>query len=291
MAKLHSSIMTGNFSVDSVTVYSRGGTVVVRSRRNSQRRVAGTVEQLRRRTTFRNQINLWRAFPSWCRPAFEGRRPGVSDYNMFVSHNMQSGSVYLTRREAGNGACVLTQVAVSDGSLPPITVSHDGVAPVTDLSVGGLTVGSATTVGELSRAIVRNNCGYCFGDELVYYLGLQQWNRMLDMPVVEMRCTRMTLCSVDYRTVAAATVGAAGFVSRDGWLAASAEVQGGMAWVHVRRSDRGVLLSAQRMVCNNPYIAQYSSDESLEAACRSYGVALERPFLEPDGAAVRNCGK
>lgn len=290
MAKLHSSILTGNFSVDSVTVYSRGGTVVVRPRRNSQCRVAGTVEQLRRRMAFRNQINLWRAFPSWCRPAFEGRRRGVSDYNMFVSHNMQSEPVYLTRREAENGACVLTRIAVSAGTLPSIALSHDGVAPVTDLSVGGLPAGGAATVGELSRAVVRENGGYCFGDELVYFLGLQSWDAMLDMPVVELRCSRLVLSPVDGRSVADVTAGAAGFAVRGGMLAAAAEVQGGMAWVHVRRSDGGMLLSSQRMVCNNPYIDLYSGRESLEAACRSYGVALERPFLEPDGGAVRGCG-
>ena len=261
--------------------------MVVRTRRNGQCRVAGTVEQVRRRTTFRNQINLWRSFPSWCRPAFEGRRTGVSDYNMFVSHNMQCEPVYLTRREAENGACVLTQVAVSAGTLPSIALSHDGVAPVTDLSVGGLPAGGAVTVAELSMAVVEENGGYCFGDELVYFLGLQSWDAMLDMPVVELRCSRLVLSPVDGRSVADVTSGAAGFAVRGGLLAAAAEVQGGMAWVHVRRSDGGMLLSSQRMVCNNPYIDLYSGRESLEAACRSYGVGMEVPFLVPDGGAAR----
>ncbi len=274
--------MTGHVSVDSVTIYSRGGTTVVRTRRNGPCRGTGTVEQLRSRTTFRNQINLWRAFPPAGRPAFEGRRRGVSDYNLFVSHNMQSGPVYLTRREAENGACVLTPVAVAGGTLPPIALSHDGVAPVTDLSVGGLPVGSGTTVAELSMALVQENGGYCFGDELVYYIGLQQWDAMLDMPVVEMRCSRLVLSPVDGRTVDQATAGAAGFAVRSGLLAAAAEVQGGMAWVHVRRNGGGLLLSSQRMVCNNPYIELYSSREALEAACRSFGVGMKAPFLVPD---------
>ena len=159
--------------VESLTVFRRCGDLVVRGRRNSSYRDPATEEQLLGRMRFANQINLWRRFPKGFQPMFEGRRPGVSDYNMFVSHNMQSDPVYLTRHEAENRGCVLTQIAVSDGTLPSIALSHDGVAPVTDLSVGGLSAGSATTVAELSKAIVMNNSGYCFGDELVYYLGLQ----------------------------------------------------------------------------------------------------------------------
>jgi hypothetical protein len=182
---------------------------------------------------------------------------------------------------------VLTQIAVSDGTLPSIALSHDGVAPVTYLSVGGLSEGSATTVAELSKAIVMNNSGYCFGDELVYYLGLQQWDAMLDIPVVEMRCARLVLCTKDSRSVAAATDGAAGFAVRGGLLAAAAAVQGGMAWVHVRRRAGGLQLSGQRMVCSNPYIALFSGKEAFATACRSYGKNMQRPMLEPDGTMAR----
>ena len=273
--------------VDSVTVFRRSGGLVVRSRRNSGYRDSASEEQLRRRMCFANQINLWRMFPKGFQPMFEGRRPGVSDYNMFVSHNMQSEPVYLKRREAENRGCVLTQIAVSDGTLPSIALSHDGVAPVTDLSVGGLAVGAATTVAELSKAIVLNNSGYCFGDELVYYLGLQLWDAMLDIPVVEMHCTRLALCTKDNRSVAAATDGAAGFAVRGGLLAAAAAVQGGMAWVHVRRRADGLQLSGQRMVCSNPYIALFSGKEAFAMACRSYGKNMQRPLLEPDGTMAR----
>ena len=273
--------------VESLTVFHRCGDLVVRGRRNSSYRDPATEEQLLGRMRFANQINLWRRFPKGFQPMFEGRRPGVSDYNMFVSHNMQSDPVYLTRHEAENRGCVLTQIAVSDGTLPSIALSHDGVAPVTDLSVGGLVAGSATTVAELSKAIVMNNSGYCFGDELVYYLGLQQWDAMLDIPVVEMRCARLVLCTKDSRSVAAATDGAAGFAVRGGLLAAAAAVQGGMAWVHVRRRAGGLQLSGQRMVCSNPYIALFSGKEAFATACRSYGKNMQRPMLEPDGTMAR----
>lgn len=290
MAKLQSSVIPSGFRVDSITVYNRGGGLVVRSRCNEHYRGTGTQSQFRYRILFRNQINLWRAFPKGDRPAFEGRRTGVTNYNMFVSHNMQCETVFLTRREAENGACVLTSVAVSGGTLPSIVVTHDGTAPVTDLSVGGLPATASTTVAELSAALVRENSGYCFGDELLYYLGLQMWSAPLDLPVVEVSCTRLVLSPVDYRTVQSATAGGAGFSVRGGRLAAAADVQGGMAWVHRRCADGGVLLSSQRMVCNNPYVELFSGKEALEMACRSYGVKAERPFLEPDSGATRYKG-
>ena len=283
---MNSSNFKGGIHTDSITVYRRAGSLVMRSRHSSRSHVTATVEQMRNRACFRNQVNLWRTFPKECRPMFEGRRAGVTDYNMFVSHNMQCGHVYLTRREAENGACVLTPVAVSDGTLPPIVLSHDGVAPVTDLAVGALTVDAGTTVAALSAAIVRGNGGYCFGDELVFFLGLQQWNTRLGLPEVAIHCTRLVLSSVDRRTVYDATAGGMGFAVRGGRLAAASEVQGGMAWVHVRRRGGDVLLSSQHMLCSNPFIARYSGREALEAACRSYGVKLERPFLVPDGGAA-----
>ena len=86
--------------VESLTVFHRCGDLVVRGRRNSSYRDPATEEQLLGRMRFANQINLWRRFPKGFQPMFEVRRPGVSDYNMFVSHNMQSDPVYLTRHEA-----------------------------------------------------------------------------------------------------------------------------------------------------------------------------------------------
>ena len=106
--------------MESVTVFHRCGDLVVRGRRNSSYRDPATEEQLLGRMRFANQINLWRRFPKGFQPMFEVRRPGVSDYNMFVSHNMQSDPVYLTRHEAENRGCVLTQIAVSDGTLPSV---------------------------------------------------------------------------------------------------------------------------------------------------------------------------
>ena len=289
MAKIYTSILDGRFRVESLTVFKRAGSLVVRGRRNSRSSRTCSLAQMEHRACFRNQVNLWRSFPHDGRPLFENKRNGQTDYNIYLSLNMHTEPIYLTRREAENRACVLTPVAVSVGSLPPVYLSHDGVAPVTNLSVGLLTMDANTTVSALSTALVRHNRGLHFCDVLLFFQGLQQWDARLQIPVVEMRCTQLVLSSVDYRTVLAATAGSVGFAVRGGRLAAAAEVQGGMAWVHVRRRDGLVRLSSQYMMCNNPYIAQYSSREAMEAACRSYGVNTRRSFLEPDGG-VERCG-
>ena len=287
MATINSIVFKTRFRVDSLTVYNRAGLMVVRSRHNSSKGGACTVAQMRMRSWFTNQMNLWHCFPQAFRPVFEERRAGVSPINLFIAHGKCSDPVFLARHEAQNGACVLTPVVVADGTLPPIALSHDGVAPVTDLAVGALAVDADTTVAALSAAIVRGNGGFCFGDELLYYLGLQQWDAVHNMPVVEMRCSRLVLCRADNRTVVEATGGGAGFAVRGGRVAAAAEVQGGMAWVHVRRRPAGLLCSSQRLLCNNPLIARYSGSEAMEAAGRSYGVVTEAQFLVPDGGA---CG-
>ena len=50
------------------------------------------------------------------------------------------------------------------------TIELTGVAgeSVTNISLGSLSITSATTVGEFAKAVVNNNSGYDFGDQLSF---------------------------------------------------------------------------------------------------------------------------
>jgi hypothetical protein len=177
----------------------------------------------------------------------------------------------MTQRMRKDCACIVTDVMVAQGSLPEIGVSHDGIAPITDIALGNLTIGAHTTVREVALAVVRNNYDYQFNDRLRFYL-CEQWYPMpYDIPMVKIRCDELRLDEHDHRTLREVMFDTMGFVDRNGRLAASYEVVGGMAWVHLRNRDNDMQLSTQRLICNNDTLMQqYGSEEAFAEACKSY---------------------
>lgn len=265
-----------------VTTYVRDGLVVVRTRHNVATRAPRSLAQMERCVRMRNVMNVWRRMPKDWRPGFENRRAGLTDYGAFLSHNMRATPVYLERWQAVEGGCVATEMVVSEGTLPEIAVTHDGTAPATDIAVGSLAVDADTEVCALATAIVRGNRAFSYGDELLFYWVEQccDWRRGL--PWVEVRCSVLALDTADGRPLGRAVEGSMGFAVRHGVIAARGAVEGGMAWVHLRRGGGRVLRSTQRLVCHNPLVHCYTGREALAAACRSYGGVAEPPCLKPD---------
>ena len=92
------------------------------------------------------------------------------------------------------------------------------------------------------------------------------------MPRTRVECTDLALDPHDERLLADAVGNCCGFGVADGHIAATSEVEGGMAWVHMGKKEETTLVSPQRLLCTNAYMAQYGSEEAFEAACLSYGV-------------------
>lgn len=258
-------------SMGDVTVYQSNGKTYMRSRYNSTTHHTLSKEQLRQCTRMYNLVRLWQAFPHGERPVFQCRREGSTSYNMFITYAMQAHHVYMTKRMQKEHACIVTDVMVAQGSLPEIWVGRDDVGPITDIALGGLTIGGHTTVREVALAVVRNNYDYQFGDRLRFYL-CEQWYPMpYDIPMVKIRCDELTLDEHDHRALREVMFDTVGFADRGGRLAASHEVVGGMAWVHLRHRDNEVQLSTQRLFCNNDTLMQqYGSEEAFAKACESY---------------------
>lgn len=285
------SMLKATFRVGDVTVYLRRGRLVARARHN-----AGMVPHTSPRqavvcSRWSNLVNFWRAFAPECKPQFECCGKGQTAYNAFLSHGMHAEHVYLTRWQARNNACVVSSVTVSDGTLSAIAVSDDGTAFATDIALGPLTVDDATTVGQLAAAIVRNNVGYRYNDELWYYVAFQREDPVAGVPVAEVQCVRLVLDDGNVEQLWQGMAERLGFVSRGGMLAARSRVVGGMAWVHVRRMGSRLKLSPQCLVCDNPLLASMGSEEALEAACRSYGWGGEEPFLTPGDDTLQRRGE
>ena len=272
MATLNGIPLVSKGRIGDYTIYQRDGRLTVRSRLSESKRPCHPSEgQMRQRTCMSNIVNLWRAFPTAYRPMFEQRRRGVSSYNMFVTYAMKATPIYLTKRMASENACVLTDVLVSQGSLREIVVGHDGVAPHTNIQLGGLTIDPSTTVRQLAKAVLNNNDDFLPDDSLRYYVGEQRWVNNEAKPDVTIRCTELVLDLDDDTPLRLATGNSPGFAQRGGWLAASHEVVGGMAWVHLCHGSGGTLLSTQRLVCHNDeMMTRYSSEEAFAEAMESY---------------------
>ena len=68
----------------------------------------------------------------------------------------------------------------------------------------------------------------------------------------------------------------------DGCLALSGPVNGGVAFVHSRKSHSGTKVSTQFFVVNNSYLAQYQTSAAFNNAVKSYGGLTQDEFLTPN---------
>ena len=282
MAFKKSSIPMATVRVGDMTFYWRNGRMVGRVRHNAGKGPQVSPRQINVCSRWSNLVNFWRAFGPQCKPQFECNGKGRTDYNAFVSHGMHAEPVYLTRWQTRNGACVVNSVRVSEGTLRSIAVSDDGTAYATDIALGRLTLDDGTTVGQLATAIVCNNDDFCFNDALWFYVAFQRENPATGLPEAEVQCVRLALDPGDGQPLWQGTAERLGFVSRGGVLAAASRVEGGMAWVHLRKGRSGLKRSTQHLVCDNPLLARMGSEEALAEACRSYGCDGEEPFLTPN---------
>ena len=272
MATLDSRILALKGMIDDLSIYQRKGKTVVRYRYNVRKKRKPTPEQMRTRLAWANVYALWRAFPEGRKPLFQGRRPGTTDQNMFVSHNMHNEAVYLTRPQLQSGGSVVTTLAVSDGTLRPIKLRLADGRVTTNIKTGGWEPSVGSTVGEMAAAILEHNEAFQPCDILRHYVAKQYWDVVNQMPRTRVECTDLPLDPHDERLLADAVGNCCGFGVADGHIAATSEVEGGMAWVHMSKKEETTLVSPQRLLCTNAYMAQYGSEEAFEAACLSYGV-------------------
>ena len=283
MAKLGGFIRKFTGSIGNVTFKQLGGQTVVSEKPEKKASPKRSRAQMLRRVQWANLVNPYRAFNGNLHPSFENRAATVSDYNEFMSANFGAVPVYLTKSDARQGGAVVAGYQITRGSLPSIVVSDGmGGEPVTDINMGGITIGATTTVKEFSDAVVQNNRDYQNGDEITVFIAEQYENIETHVPYVKVLAQQITLDQSDSVTKVRSLVGAGGFSIVDGNLAASSSIDGGIAWVHSRKTSSGTKVSTQRLKVTNSYLANYQTPEALDAAIKSYAGEMQEPYLVPD---------
>lgn len=228
-----------------------------------------------------NLLANYRLYSGKLAQAFESKRAGLSDVNMFVSANWGHGPVYLTRPMRIQGACVLADDLFSIGSIEPIGYGLNSAGKlVTNLHLG-IEIGAGTTVAQFSGALMTANDNWREGDQLTFFVG-QQYAGVDGMPRANMRAQKVVL-SLDDQTKLWDVVTSEGFSTVDGYLATGMVLsEMGCAWVHSRETSGQTKVSTQRLVVVSEVLGQYQTYEAMKAAADSYGgINKNAVYLNP----------
>lgn len=269
-------IMKGR--VGEMTYYVSKGQQVARQAQNDSNygeTARRTESQQSRRILWANLVQFYKVSARWMPKAFETKGVGQTDYNKFMQVNIGNSRVALTKEESVAAACVVDEYVVTQGSLPSISVIETGPQWRTNLALGNLTIGDATTIGELTEALVGNNANVREGMQISFVYYMQSMDS-LGTPRVNCRCYECTLVRNstllvrDYLPDFCST-------TVNGTLGTSATLtEGGFAYILSELVNGQLRVSTQQLILNNAVmVSQYTSAEQIQSAMQSYGIDTE----------------
>lgn len=269
--------------VGDTTYYYRNGEQVARQARNNSNYGAAATRapmQQYRRVKWANLVNFFRLSSSWMKGAFESKLTNQTDYNAFMSRNVGSSDVSLTKDMARNNACVICPYIVSRGTLYSISYSYTPSGPPA-IHLGiyfNLTIGASTTIKQLSEAIIAAGFDWQNGDNLAYvFYGNTLDNR--GYPIATCVYYEFTLDTSNTALVSTLPIYEVLNVGENGLWAAHGEVPGiavnGFAAIHTRRADRLQVSSQEVLLISDALVQQFSTDEWEQECIDSYGVDVD----------------
>lgn len=269
-------------------MYVRKGEQIVRQRKNSSNygsEASRTNPQQIRRAKWGNIVNTFKMMKDWQPKAWETAVGGKTDYNEFVSKNINSSGIYLTKDMCANGCAVLSAFMVSQGSIAPIGLEWSAVDSVFDTHITlSEAPGPNKTVGTVSADIIAQNPEFRNGDNL----GIIFYSQQLDergYPYLRSRYYEITLDTESTQQLSANPVfelidltntGSLCFVNPQ--LPNWTDV--GMVVIHTRKGS-GLQVSTQKVVmCSDEFTQLFDTEAAMNAAIASYGQDNEVP-LDP----------
>ena len=275
--------------------YVRGGEQVIRQRKNNSNygsSASRTYAQMIRRIKWGNLVNIFKAMKSWQPKAYDGKRQGQTDYNIFMQLNINKTTAALTREMCLSGCAVIEPCQVSRGSLPPIALAlaSSGNQYVTDIVISDA-ITSGTTVGELSTDILANNPQFQDGDNLAFCFFYNWKDSRVEWPFVATRYTEITLDTTSAVVINSIpeldnrlSKSAGGFLQAS-WAVGtetSPNNEVGMVLIHTRKSASMLAVSSQDIVTNsNSLLNEFVGDVWYQTCIDTYGLTDEVP-LDPN---------
>lgn len=241
--------------------------------------------QMNQRVRLANLVDFYRANASWMkRGAFENKKQTQSDYNAFVSRNIQSSTIALTKAEALAGAVITAPYQVTDGSLERINARV--ATNVLTIPVSPNTAISTTSVSQISLALLDTYPSLKEGDQISIIVLLNKRDSA-GIPRVSVFANEFILDTQDENTLSQyVSVGSRtrtiSVVSGD--LAINVTPQSGESVAFVvcasRTTESGIKVSpASVLMGDTTFLTGYSSEEQFQKAIDSYGESSEN-FLD-----------
>lgn len=274
--------------------YVRKGEQVIRQRKNNSNYGSGasrTYAQMIRRIKWGNLVNVFKAMKSWQPKAYDSKKQGQTDYNIFMQLNINRATAALTREMCLSGCAVIEPCQVSRGSLPPIALALAGSGNqyVSDIVISNAITGSAT-VGQLSADIIANNPQFQEGDNIAFCFFYNWKDSRVEWPFVSTRYTEITLDTTSATVVNSIPAldnrlsKSTGGNLQASWSAGtplSPNNEVGMVLIHTRKSASMLAVSSQEIVVNgNSILSSFVGDTWYQTCIDTYGLTDEVP-LDP----------
>lgn len=274
--------------VGNTTFYVAKGQQVARQARNNSNYGEGAMRsyaQQARRVKWSNLVNFYKACKDWMPKAFENKKRSQSDYNKFMSVNINSSRVSLTKDQALNGSAVVEPIIISQGSITPIAqewvLARNVMTSDIKLTVTNL---STTPIAQLTQDIITQNPMWSAGDNLALVLfsnGVDERN----YPYVQTSYFEFTLDQTSSQPFSSLPI--AQYLVKDSATSAlSLSTSGipqfmGAVFIHTRKAQSILQTSTQRPVLfRTSILDEFITQEQLDLAIASYGVNDDVP-LDP----------
>lgn len=271
-------------SAGNLTYTYQGGDTIMKGK-VAFPKIPRTFRQMNQRVAWANLVNFWRGLEGYMHPSFELAAGRVSDFNLYMSRNINSERVFLTRSNAAAGETIVAPYKVTEGSLTSIIMEagENGVIH-SSIGVGSLQIDDETTLAAFSAAVRANNTGWEYGDQLSAFVFIQTTDVVSGVNRMTCKAFEITLAEDDNTllldlvnndpTCFAVTTG--------GKLGLTSAINGGAVYVHSRIENGETLVSSQSVFVTNNVLNSFTTAAARTAAIQSYGGKLSNEFLTPE---------
>ena len=270
------------------TFYVRDGEQVVRQRKNNSNygeSASRSSAQQNRRVKWANLVNFYKTIMSWQPKAYENKSQGQTDYNIFMSLNVNESPIALTKDMALQGCAVVTNYKVSRGSIPTIeealTDPADGNIMAISLTQA---ISGSTTVGQFATDVIANNPSFKAGDNLAFIVFTNTQNSA-NYPYVSSVYKEVTLDTTN-TSLLSSVIGSNRFEKTTAGnlkvnVGATDSHEAGFVLIHTRKTSGVLQVSTQAIIITGESFPQEYSGADWFAECvASYGVDIDVP-LDP----------
>lgn len=274
--------------------YVRDGEQVIRQRKNNSNygdTASRSYAQMIRRIKWGNLVNVYRLMKSWQPKAYEQKKIGQTDYNIFMALNINKVNCGTTKEMNESGCAIIEPFQISRGSLTPVNYQlvNGSTHYLTDIKLT-ITVGSSTTVGQLAADIIANNPLFSANDNLAFVF-FNNWRE----PRVEWPNARTIYSEITINPSSAVLLSSVPVVgnrigkSSGGFLQVlytagvitSVDNEVGVAIIHTRKVAQELQVSTQSILMNQQtLITEFSGDAWYDTCIQTYGLDTEVP-LDP----------